>query len=132
MLYFLDTNIIIDLLEGKENIVSNLKNLYQSQTVKISDIVYYEVLRGFKYKNDDLKLSIFEDFCNCIGVEYQTKESMEKASEIYADLKHKGKLIEDDDILIGSLALVKNGILITNNKKHLSRINDLKIEVWNS
>lgn len=39
---------------------------------------------------------------------------------------------EDDDILIGSLALVKNGILITNNKKHLSRINDLKIEVWNS
>ncbi|MFA6937707.1 MAG: PIN domain-containing protein [Treponema sp.] len=132
MLYFLDTNIIIDLLEGKENIVSNLKNLYQSQTVKISDIVYYEVLRGFKYKNDDLKLSIFEDFCNCIGVEYQTKESMEKASEIYADLKHKGKLIEDDDILIGSLALVKNGILITNNKRHLSRINDLKIEVWNS
>ncbi len=132
MLYFLDTNIIIDLLEGKENIVSNLKNLYQSQTVKISDIVYYEVLRGFKYKNDDLKLSIFEDFCNCIGVEYQTKESMEKASEVYADLKHKGKLIEDDDILIGSLALVKNGILITNNKRHLSRINDLKIEVWNS
>ena len=38
--------------------------------------------------------------------------------------------IEDDDILIGAVAIAHNGILVTNNARHLSRIQDITLEVW--
>ena len=50
MKYFLDTNIIIDLMDNKPLVMDKLKNLWQEHEVFISDIVYYEILRGFKYR----------------------------------------------------------------------------------
>lgn len=54
-----------------------------------------------------------------------------RAAEIYATLRQKGQLIEDDDIFIGATALEHGGILVTNNEKHLGRIDGLKLEIWN-
>ena len=56
MTYFLDTNVIIDLLNGNSNVLANFKNAYISASVKIPDLVYYEVLRGFEY-SDPLRTS---------------------------------------------------------------------------
>lgn len=39
-------------------------------------------------------------------------------------------MVEDDDILIGAMAIANNGILVTNNARHLSRIQDITLEVW--
>ena len=38
--------------------------------------------------------------------------------------------IEDDDILIGSLAIARNAVLVTNNTKHLSRLPGIMLESW--
>ena len=51
MTYFLDTNVIIDLLNGNSNILASFKNAYTFDSVKIPDLVYYEVLRGFEYSD---------------------------------------------------------------------------------
>ena len=61
---------------------------------------------------------------------YQLSSKLDFAAQIYSDLKKSGKLIEDDDIFIGAMALENNAILVTNNERHLERINDLKLEVW--
>ncbi len=55
----------------------------------------------------------------------------ERSAQIYADLKKDGNIIEDDDIFIGATALENDAVLVTNNERHLGRINGLKIEVWN-
>ncbi len=45
--------------------------------------------------------------------------------KIKADLKSKGKIIEDLDILIASIAIADNCILVTNNTDHFERVGGL-------
>ncbi len=47
-----------------------------------------------------------------------------------AELKSKGRIIEDFDILIASIAIVNHCILITNNIEHFNRIGDLQMQNW--
>lgn len=56
---------------------------------------------------------------------------MKIAAKIYSSLKKSGNLIEDDDILIAALAIENNATLLTNNTKHLGRIEGLKIKSCN-
>jgi tRNA(fMet)-specific endonuclease VapC len=53
-----------------------------------------------------------------------------KAGEIYADLRKKGELISDADILIAATVLANESVLITNNIEHFKRIKTLKLENW--
>ena len=50
--------------------------------------------------------------------------------EIKARLEQKGTRIDDMDLLIASTAIYMDLSLVTNNKNHFSRINDLTIENW--
>lgn len=54
--------------------------------------------------------------------------------DIYAKeksrLRKNGMIIDDFDILIGSTAIHHGMILVTNNTKHLSRLDGIKIEDW--
>ncbi len=47
-----------------------------------------------------------------------------------ARLRRQGLLIEDTDLYIGTTALALNYVLVTENIKHLSRIENLKLENW--
>ena len=55
MKYFLDTNIIIDLMDNKSLVMDKLKNLWQEHEVFISDIVimrFYVALNIRKQKEN--------------------------------------------------------------------------------
>ena len=101
MTYFLDTNVIIDLLNGNSNILASFKNAYTFDSVKIPDLVYYEVLRGFEYSDPKKAKSR-----HC-GIVYMDLDVLKEAAKQYAHLRKQGITIDDDDILIGSFA-VKN------------------------
>lgn len=47
-----------------------------------------------------------------------------------AKMRKEGRMIEDYDLFIGCTALVNNCVLVTENIKHLSRIQGLTIENW--
>ena len=47
-----------------------------------------------------------------------------------ARLRREGNLIPDLDLLIGVTALHHDMTLVTNNTKHMSRIEGLKLENW--
>jgi len=59
-----------------------------------------------------------------------TFRAAEYYGEIYSELKERGELIGDMDILVASIALASNEKLITKNIKHFSRIRGLEIEIW--
>ena len=130
MTYFLDTNVIIDLLNGNSNILANFKNAYISASVKIPDLVYYEVLRGFEYSDPKNLRVAFENFSARCGIEYMSTETLREAAKQYAILRKNGITIDDDDILIGSLAIERNAILVTNNTKHFSHLNGIQLDNW--
>jgi len=58
----------------------------------------------------------------------------EKSSELFgkikSDLKKKGNLIADADIMVASIALANGLILVTNNTKHFERTEHLEVENW--
>ncbi len=47
-----------------------------------------------------------------------------------ASLKKTGMLLDDFDLIIASSAMTDNLTLVTNNTKHFSRIDGLKLTNW--
>ncbi len=130
MLYMLDTNIISYLLEGNEKIRKHLFSILSGNEIELPEIVYYEIERGLLLNNAKNKQTNVNEFCRLFPIRYMTKDALFCASQIYADLCKKGKIIEDADILIGACAISNNAIIVTNNEEHLGRIEGLKIENW--
>ena len=130
MMYLLDTNVIIDLLNGNQNVMNNFKRCYSTDSIKIVDIAFYEILRGFKYKDPKGLLPKFEKFIDKCPIVYQTRQSVEIAAQNYANLRKNGQKIDDADLLIGSVAIAQNAVLVTNNTGHLSRLSGIQIENW--
>lgn len=132
MTYFLDTNIISYLLKGNATVLKKLEELVEEDNqFGIPSVAYYEIKRGLLASGATTKLTSFLNFVKQIGIVELKSSTLDLASQIYADLKKSGDMIEDDDIFIGATALESEAVLITNNEQHLGRIKDLKIEVWN-
>lgn len=53
---------------------------------------------------------------------------MQRFARIRGDLRRKGQIIGDPDILIAATALYHNLTLLTRNRKHYGRIPMLKVE----
>ncbi|MFW6116888.1 MAG: PIN domain-containing protein [bacterium] len=58
------------------------------------------------------------------------QEAASVFGQVKADLRRKGMLIEDLDLLIAATAKAHNLTLVTNNKAHFSRIAGLRLENW--
>ncbi|MBW2739873.1 MAG: type II toxin-antitoxin system VapC family toxin [Deltaproteobacteria bacterium] len=127
----LDTNIITAFLKNNSRVVerfSEYLEFFDKLTINI--ISYYEILRGLKDLGNEEKLRSFDNFIQENELVFITKESVDKAAEIYAYLKKDGNLIEDADILMASTAIVEDLVLITNNIKHFRRVKELKLDNW--
>jgi predicted nucleic acid-binding protein len=130
MIYYLDTNAILDIMNNHQNIIEIFKKVYMTDIIRIPDIAYYEVMRGFKYKDPKKQVGKFIKFAEHCGIVYQSQESLDIASYNYASLLKQGNLIDDGDLLIGSLAIADNAIVVTNNTKHFSRLENIKLANW--
>lgn len=131
MTYVLDTNIITAILKGNERIKQIAQRLIlEGKEIFINGISYYEIKRGLLAVNATTQLRKFELLCKEFGlVLLDTRDIFDIASEIYADLKQRGELIEDADILIASIVRYRNFILVSDDTD-FDRIKGLKIENW--
>ena len=75
-------------------------------------------------------MTAFNAFCQASEILAITESIVDRAAEIYADLRRRGAPIGDADILIAATALENDSVLATNNENHFSRITDLKIDNW--
>ena len=130
MTYLLDTNAIIDIIDNNKIVIERFKQTYAHSAIRIPDIVFYEIKRGFDYSDKKNQLPVFLEFEKRCNVVYQTRKSLEIAAKNYALLSKAGTPIEDGDLLIGSLAITENAVLVTNNTKHLSRLPGIQLENW--
>ena len=131
MLFLLDTNIISFFMEGNQTVANNfVQCLYAGNSIKIPSIAYYEIQRGLLYKNAKRLQSIFDEVCRYYGIIDITTADMYRGAFLYSELKKAGTLLEDDDILIGAMALERNAILTTNNTKHLERLQGIQLADW--
>ncbi len=128
--YLLDTCIFIELSQQNAKVIEKIRGIGICNCY-MSIITYYELIYGAynapeKYREKEiLKVrKIVEEF----------KVIKLPISEDYAKNKihllKKGNFFGDFDLMIALTALVEGLIMVTNNTKHFSRIEDLEIESW--
>ena len=130
MRYMLDTNACIFLMKGNAEILRNyLSN--KSFGIAISSItvaeLYYGVFNSEHVKKNGTNLTNF-----LIGlhiVEFDSGSAMEYG-RIRADLRKKGSLIGQMDMLIAAHAKSRSLTLITNNIDEFKRVEGLEFEDW--
>jgi len=131
MNYTLDTNMISALMRDNIRVKKKLRDaVFDGKEVSINGISYYEIRRGLLAANASKKLKVFDVFCRRFRVLLlDNQEIFDRASKIYADLRKRGKLLPDADILIAAMTLTQNLILVSADS-HFSRIDSLAVENW--
>jgi tRNA(fMet)-specific endonuclease VapC len=127
----LDTDTLSAMMRSIPSVVSRAQAyLGEAGEVSFSIITLYEILRGLKAKGAERQLKAFRELCTLSEILYLTNDTIETASDIYSDLKRRGELVGDADILIAATALENDAVLVSRNKRHFERIAALRTENW--
>jgi tRNA(fMet)-specific endonuclease VapC len=131
MTYLLDTNIVSFAIKNNLIIKERLEELRsQEELMSISCITYFEVKRGLFAVKASKQLERFDDFCKDFQIIFLDDLAiLEKAAEIYANLRLRGLPIQTEDILIAATAIIKDFILVSNDSD-LLRVEGLSLENW--
>jgi len=131
MNYILDTDIISYIIKGRGGVIGQIA-AYNFQSLAITSITVAEVLYGLEISPKYNKLYPFvKDLLNSFLHLDFNKKSAEIFAKIKSNLKKKGNLLADADLMISSICLENNCSLITNNIKHFSRIKALSLKPIN-
>lgn len=104
-----DTDVLIDYVRGRRELPAGPHY--------VSEVTVYEFIRGTRDPSKAKEL-LEQEFI----VVYHDNEVLEKAAEIWRALRREGALIDDRDLLIGSVAIAKGLPLLTGNTKHFERL----------
>jgi len=116
----LDTDICIAVMKGEPK-AENLSDLIGSGKLFVTSITVFELYLRKENLHEVASL------LNGIFVLNFDEECAIKASAVQKELKAKGAALDFRDIFIASASLVNNCSLATFNKKHFSRIKDLRL-----
>jgi predicted nucleic acid-binding protein len=124
----IDTDILVDYLTGKEGSTQLLDKHMEEKSIETTDINVFELYHGaYKMDNSTKKVSSLKGFLNNIRVYSTSEDSMEMAGKLAAELEIDGDKIGAKDVLISGVALVENKKVLTRNKKHFQKIDDLEL-----
>lgn len=130
MNYLLDTDTYVYYFNGNKNIRQKFLELESTQ-IFISIPTISELYFGaYNSQQIESNLQNLEILLESVEIAFSSFKVAELFGKIKTDLKKKGMIISDFDILIASYALANDLILITNNEEHFTRIENLKVENW--
>lgn len=129
--YLLDTNIISAHLKQNNQVQQKLSALeIRGEQLFISCISFYEVKRGLQAVNASRQILNFNLFCRRVEILFLDDMAIiETASRIHADLKQRGRPIQDADILIASTAITR-GLILVSNDSDMQRVPGVTVENW--
>ena len=131
-MYCLDTNILSYLTSGKYPKLDEKIDQIGLDKICTTVITQNELFFGC-YNNPSKTqqlLAIYKNYFSVIPVLPLEKNISDIFAKTKYQLKTKGIVIGDSDLLIGCVCLCKKMILITNNTKHFSQIDGLELEDW--
>ena len=131
MIYLLDTNICIYIINKKPPAVVKRIQSKQPEQIAISSITLAELEYGIVRSRypDRNRIALLEFLIPFMILDFD-----QMASVVYgwirSFLESKGKPIGPMDLLLAAQAKSRNMILVTNNEKEFNRIDGLQTENW--
>jgi tRNA(fMet)-specific endonuclease VapC len=129
--YLLDTDIIIYWLKNTFPRINEKIEKLEARCLFISSITIAELFFGaYNSSKPKNNLKLINELNSEINVINFDTKSGNQFGKIKADLKTKGKILNDSDLFIAATAISNDLILVTNNEKHFQRIGNLKVQNW--
>ncbi|MGV3598656.1 MAG: type II toxin-antitoxin system VapC family toxin [Bacteroidota bacterium] len=128
MQYLLDTNICIFFLRGQHNLYDTI-NKIGAENCFISEITVAELKFGAEKSTNPKNKIVTEEFISNFSI-IPIFDSLDIYAKEKVRLQKAGIPVDDFDLLIGSTAVSKNLIMVTNNVKDFARIEGILIEDW--
>lgn len=130
MRHCLDTNIIIDVLRGDESLRSKIASL-APEHLCVTPLILAELFKGaYLAERQAEALKLVEEFTHSMDALEFTEQACKIYGQRYAELAKQGKLAQEFDLMIASIAIAHNAALITRNSKDFVNIKGLKVVVW--
>ncbi len=128
MKYLLDTDTASYFIRGVPEVVAHA--MREVEYWCVSSITYLELSSGlFQTENKLVELAITEFLREVQVAEFSGHDAFE-AGRLLAKLKSAGTPIGHFDTVIAAHALSLNLTLVTNNTKHFSKVDELKLVNW--
>ncbi len=131
MLYMLDTNICIYIINNKSEMVIDRLKAKMDHRITLSSITLSELEYGVQKSNRREKNALnLLCFLAPFEIIPYKQNAARKYGIIRAELEKRGTIIGGMDMLIAAHALALDAILVTNNEKEFQRVPGLKLENW--
>ena len=129
--YILDTNILIELIRENPQVVEHLRKVGTNRccmsVISSQELLYGAYNAPIRYQEQEL-IRIHKVMRRFPIV--PLPEDGRDFGSTKADLVKRGLIIDDFDISIAGTALKNDMTVVTDNTKHFSRIEGLKVENW--
>lgn len=130
MIYLLDTNICIYIINNKPPHVFEHFRKYQLNQIAISSISTAELAFGVEKSGSWRNRQALEKFLAPLDVMPFSQQSIWYYAQLRHQLQQQGKPIGSLDMLISAHALSLDATLVTNNTQEFERIIGLKLANW--
>jgi len=112
----IDTSIIVDASRNKPDAINLIESYLGKEKIAITVISKYEMLRGVTEHDASFVSQLLEKF-----VIYDFKDcAVREVVEAYKKLAQKGRMINELNLIIASIALANNETLITKDRDFLN------------
>ena len=130
MMYLLDTNICIYVINHKPQQVFERFRQYQLGELAVSSITASELAFGVEKSGSERNKQALKKFLSPLEILPYDEQAVWHYAQLRHDLQSKGQTIGSLDMLIAAHALALDVVLVTNNTKEFERIEKLKLESW--
>lgn len=127
--YALDTDILVDLLRGRERAVSAVAKLRETGYLATTVVNAFELYWG-AYKLGGRKVLDVKRLLSRLELLLLDEKVAEKAGEEIAYLESVGLVVDIRDLLIGVVARENGYAVVTANEEHFRRIRGLRVVNW--
>lgn len=125
--YLVDTDWVIDHLNGKSEVTEKLKEL-KAMGIALSIISLAELYEGVYYSRDPIKSQqMLDTFLRQFPVLPLDEEICKTFGKERGRLRQERKIVSDFDLVIASTCLRWNLTLLTNNQSHFEAVKGLNI-----
>lgn len=130
MIYLLDTNICIYVINHKPKQVFERFKQYQLGQLAISSITASELAFGVEKSGSERNKQALAKFLAPLEILSYGEQAVEHYARLRHQLQSSGQTIGSLDMLIAAHALSLDVVLVTNNSKEFERVDGLKLENW--
>ncbi len=131
MIYLLDTNVCIHLLNEKHSVILHHFRQHNPADIALCSVVKAELLYGARRSQRvEANLQRLKAFFEPLQSLPFNDDCAEHYGQIHADLLLQGNPIGPNDTLIAAIARTHGLTLITHNTGEFSRVAGLRMEDW--